>query len=159
MSGLRCLQLALPSGISIDTALFKFRQVFPTDGTQWTRLNKFHLASLAISAKDVVLLLAARMPNLRELTFWNVQLLEGRWEGVIEFLKLSMKLLSFPLYDISQLRHLGGKDFLNDNGRGENVSGFRTDIEKYVVSGGRHPCLRPDEDPSVSRNYLLDLDL
>ena len=121
-------------------------------------LDKLYIQSLLTSAKDLVNLLTAKLPNLRELTFREVELLEGRWEGMIEWLKTSMKLLSFPLNEYSQLRHLEGKDFLRDSGDRENVSVFCKAVETYVVSGGRHPCLDTSENPSASPKYLLSPD-
>lgn len=157
--GLRRLKLALPRDYFHENTFFNYRQVFPTDDTQWTRLNKLDIDALAISVKDLVHLLTAKMPSLRELTFSNIELVEGRWEGVIELLKTSMHLLSFPLPKSCELLDLEGRFFLDVMGADEDSSLFRKDIETYVVSGGRHPCLRPDEDGSASKKYLLDLGL
>ena len=160
MSGLRRLDIGLPWDEQHEDARFKYHQVFPTDGTQWMRLTKLSISGLAISINDLFHLLTARMPKLRELTFSDVQLLDGRWEGVIEFLKTSIHLLSFPLDECAMLRHLGGRLFLGGNYDNDEESfAFRAELEKYVLSGGRHPCLHPDEDVSASKKYLLDLDL
>ena len=155
MSGLRRLMLSLPSEW-YGNKFLNYRQVFPTDGTQWTRLTKLDISTLAISVKDLVHLLTSKMSSLRELTFSNIELLEGRWEGVIEFLKVYMRLLSFTLDEGCQLLHLGRRDFLDDMEAHEDNSLYEN-IETYVVSGGRHPCLRWDEDASASRKYILDL--
>lgn len=158
MSGLRHLELDLPGDEWHGNACFNYRQVFPTSGTQWMRLTRLDIDTLAISVTDLVHLLAAKMPNLRELILSDVELLEGRWEGVVEFLKTSMHLLCFPLHESWQkLLHLEGRSFLDDQGDDKQNLVFRTDIETYVVHGGRHPCLRADEDVSASSNYLLGL--
>lgn len=159
MSGLRRLSLTLPHNKWDGNALLNCRQIFPTNGTQWMRLNALYIQALLTSAKDLLNLLTVKMPNLRELYLSQVTLLEGRWEGVIESLKTSMKLLSFPLDQFSRLRHLDGEDFLHGSGDNEEITVFCTNIETYVVSGGRHPCLCPDEDASASRKYLLELGL
>ncbi len=159
MGGLKHLTLFLPSEEMDESTMFKYRQVFPTGGTQWIKLNELHIHALAISAKDLFHLLTVKMPNLRELSLTDVKLLEGRWEGVIEFLKTSMHLLSFPVEDWWQMRHLDGRSLLGRNGDGVESSVFRAEIETYVVKGGRHPCLRPDEDASASTKYFSDLDL
>lgn len=159
MGGLKRLCLSLPHDEWGEKAIFKCSQVFPTNGTQWMKLNKLYIRVLLTSAKDLVNILITKMPNLRELTFEEVELLEGRWEGVIEFLKTSMKLLSFPLNKYLWLRHLEGEKFLNVSGDHQETDVFCTNLEKYVVSGGRHPCLHADEDTSASSKYLLDLDL
>ena len=159
MGGLRRLEMALPCDVSHGDACFNYRQIFPTDGTQWTRLIKLDIAALAISVDDLVNLLTAKTPNLRELIISDIELLGGPWEGVIEFLKTSMHLLSFRVYDCSKLKHLEGRVFLGDGEEDDESLVFHAKIEEYVVSGGRHPCLRPDEDVSASRRYLLDLGL
>ena len=123
------------------------------------RLTKLDITALAISVDDLVHLLTAKMPNLRELVISDIELLGGPWEGMIEFLKTSMHLLSFPLYECSKLKHLGGRVFLGDGEEDDENLVFHAKIEEYVVNGGRHPCLRPDEDVSASRRYLLDLHL
>lgn len=159
MGGLKHLTLVLPSEELEESTMFKYRQVFPTGGTQWIKLNKLCIDALAISAKDLFHLLTVKMPNLRELSLSDVKLLKGRGEGVIEFLKKSMHLLSFPVDDYWQMRYLDGRPFLDHTGDGVESSVFRAEIETYVVKGGRHPCLRPDEDASASRKYCSDLDL
>lgn len=155
MSGLRRLMLFLPRDESHGNKVLNYRQVFPTDATQGTRLTELDINTLAISVKDLVHLLTSKMSSLRALTFSNMELLEGRWEGVIEFLKTSMHLLSFPLHEHCQLLHLGRRDFLDHMEADEDGSLYEN-IETYVVSGGRHPCLRWDEDASASRKYILD---
>lgn len=160
MVGLRRLQLSLPRHPAHWGGLLTYRQVFPTDSTQWMRLSKLCIDCLAISAKDLAHLLTGKMPNLRELTLSGVELLEGRWEGVIELLKTSMHLLSFPLRKASQTQYKEGLDFLGDWVENEESCAIlHAQIEAYIVSGGRHPYLRPDEDTSASRKYLLDLGL
>ena len=159
MCGLRRLYLALPCDEWGEKALFKCSQVFPFNSTQWMGLNKLCIRVLLTSARDLINLLNSKMPNLRELTFEEVELLEGRWEGIVEFLKTSMKLLSFPIHRYSGLRHLEEENFPDVSGDDEEMSVFCTDLERYVVSGGRHPCLCTDEDASASSKYFLDLDL
>lgn len=159
MGGLRRLEMALPCDVSHGDGHFNYRQIFPTDGTQWMRLTKLDILALAISVDDLVHLLTAKIPNLRELIISDIELLGGRWEGMIEFLKTSMHLLSFPLNVWSKLKHLEGRVFLGDGEDDDESLVFHAKIEQYVVSGGCHPCLRPDEDASASRRYLLDLGL
>ena len=96
------------------------------------------------------------MPNLRELTLLYVNLFEGQWEGVIEFLKTSMYLLSFPT-KYWRCSHPRGERF--PAGPPAERLAFSKEIEDYVVDGGRHPCLRADEDDAASKKYLSDLDL
>lgn len=160
MIGLRRLQLMLPHDGSHGNKFFTYRQVFPTDNIQWMRLRKLDIGGLAISAKELVHLLGAKMPNLRELAFSDVRLLEGRWEGVIEFLKTSMQLVFFRLEDAPQLVCLGLLDIMDDGEDEDDLYAIiYSQIIAYVVSGGRHPCLPLHEDNSASEKYLLDLGL
>lgn len=158
MSRLRSLQLSVPSdrwnrGPSCDI----YWKIFPTDGTQWIALTKLNIFGFKVSVKNLCHLLKIRMPNLRELRFREVELLKGRWEGVIEFLKTSMHLLSFPMQENWTLFHQRGELF--PVGLPAERSAIGKDIENYVVNGGRHPYLRADESDSASTKYLSDHDL
>ena len=158
MRGMRSLQLSVPSDrYSRIPPSHSYWRIFPTDGTKWIALTKLKLFGFRVSAKTLCHLLKIRMPNLRELRFRKVELVEGRWEGVIECLKTSMYLLSFPTGKYWQNTHQGGEVF-PARCPAERLA-FGKDIENYVVNGGRHPCLCADEDDSASTKYLSDLDL
>ena len=158
MGRLRSLQLSMASvrGFRGPPSDMHWK-VFLADGTQWIALTKLILFGFVVSVKNLCHLLKIRMPNLRELSFREVELLEGRWEGVIEFLKTSMRLLSFPLQDYWRNYHQRGEIF--PEGLLAERLAMGKDIENYVVNGGRHPCLCADEDDSASTRYLSDLDL
>ena len=157
MRGLRSLELSVLSDRHPRIPSYRYWNIFPTDGTQWIALTKLKLYGFSVSARNLCHLLKISMPNLRELRLLKVDLLEGRWEGVIEFLKTSMSLLSFPTKEFWQYSHQ--RDELFPAGlRAERLT-FSKDIEDYVVNGGRHPCLRAGEDDSASTKYLSDLDL
>ena len=154
MRRLRSLELSMPSvRYTRIPPSHKYWNIFPTDGTQWIALTKLRLFGFKVSARNLCHLLKIRMPNLRELRFCKVELVEGRWEGVTEYLKTSMCLLS--LEKIWQNSHQGGEVF--PAGRLTVRLAMGKDIENYVVNGGRHPCLRADEDDSASTKYLSDL--
>ena len=160
-TALRFLTLSLGYNEICETPRLRYNHVFPTDG-KWMSLTHFELSTLALKVTDLIYLLTVRMPNVRKLGVRDLELLEGRWEGVIESLKRSMQFKSFSLlqgWDIPgcQLVHLGGRYFLGDEHLSDKDSAFRKALEEYVVSGGRHPCLRWDEDASASRKYILDL--
>ena len=158
MRELRSLQLSVPSDRnSLIPPSHKYWKIFPTDGNQWITLTKLKLFGFSVNAKNLCYLLKIRVPNLRELSFREVELLEGRWEGVIEFLKKSMRLLSLPIQECYQNFHQRGELF--PAGHAAERLTLNKAIENYVVNGGRHPCLRADEDDSASTKYLSDLDL
>ena len=157
MRGLKSLELYTPFRLHPRLPpSHKYWDIFPTDGTQWIALTKLKLYGFRISARNLCHLLKIRMPNLRELRLLKVDLLEGHWEGVIEFLKTSMYLLSFPT-EYWRSPHQGGEPF--PAGLPAEREAFSKEIEDYVVKGGRHPCLRADEEDSASTRYLSDLDL
>ena len=158
MRGLRSMELSVPSKQPPrNPPSHRYWNIFPTDGTQWIALTKLKLFGFRVSARNLCSLLKISMPNLRELRLLKVNLLEGRWEGVIEFLKTSMYLLSFPAKEYWRNSHESGELF--PTGLSAERLAMGKDIENYVVNGGRHPCLRADEDDSASRRYLSDLDL
>ena len=158
MRGLRSLQLSVPSDRSLSVPpSHKHWRIFPPDGTQWIALTKLQLFGFKVNVKNLCHLLKIMMPNLRELRFREVELLEGRWEGVVEFLKTSMHLLSFPTQENWRLYHQRGELF--PAGLPVERSAIGKDIENYVVNGGRHPYLRADESDSASTKYLSDHDL
>lgn len=149
---LRSLMLCFPKESLRGGAPFALKQVFPGDG-KWELLTTMNLTAMSTSAKDFMLLLILRMPELRYLKLSEIVLLQGRWEGVIETMKRSMPLHSF-LTD-SSLSHLGGQKFTGEVAEGLQESWSST-LEKYVVKGGRHPCLLPDEPDLASEKYLSE---
>ena len=148
MTGLKTLNLHFPGKsrphFRKSEEHCSLERVLPAE-VHWTGLTSFRLGAVSTSAKDLVQLLTIRMPNLQEIHFLWVYLVEDKWEGVIECMKRSM-----------HLRHLS-----LGQGRGPwelwlCATGFvhARDIEKYVLRGGRHPCLLSDEPDSASEKYL-----
>ena len=130
MAGLKTLALWFPVHSWHPT----YEQVLPSE-CQWTELISFKLSAMAISAKLLVHLLTVRTPKLQKLYLSHVELVEGRWEGVIECMERSTQLFEISLWDCW---HLGRRD----------------DTVPYILRGGRHPCLLPDELDSASDEYL-----
>ncbi|MCJ1455383.1 hypothetical protein MMC28_005738 [Mycoblastus sanguinarius] len=156
MTLLKTLRLYLTQHNSChDDAWFTYDQIFPTNFT-WPYITKLNLWYLQINARDLVALLTVRMPNLRHLTLECIELRNGSWEGVIECMQNSMRLLSFgPLGLGMEFLHHGGHDFIGPNAPED----FPGKIGEYVVHGGRHPCLLPAEPLSASQKYLSELEL
>ncbi|KAI4245645.1 MAG: hypothetical protein L6R40_002446 [Gallowayella cf. fulva] len=133
-------------------SLYNFTNIFPPlPQLQLTNLNFLCLAGLEISYRNLAALLFLKLPNLKSLAFWHIQLVKGGyWEDIIEGLRhirhlksciLSNPLLysNFHMYP-SQL-HRSPEGFLHANGR-------------YVELGGRHPALKKHETDSASLKYL-----
>ncbi|KAM0794294.1 hypothetical protein BDR22DRAFT_876300 [Usnea florida] len=157
MRGLKSLELYAPFRLHPRfPPSHKYWDIFPTDGTQWIALTKLKLYGFRTSARKLCHLLKIRMPNLHELRLLNVDLSEGQWEEVIEFLKTSMYLLSFPT-EFWRCSHQRGEPF--PAGTLAEREAFGKEIGDYIAKGGRHPCLRADEDDSASTRYLSDLNL
>ena len=85
-------------------------------------------------AKDLVRLLTVRMPKLQILHLIAIELVDGSWEGVVECMKRSMHLRGLGL----AMKELADRKLL----------------ELYVLRGGRHPRLFPDEPDSASEKYM-----
>lgn len=80
------------------------------------------------------------MPKLQVLHLRQVDIAhtKGKWESAIECMKRSMHLGIFSLgWQWSGIWEISYKD-----------------VEQYVLHGGRHPCLRPDEPDEASQKYL-----
>lgn len=78
------------------------------------------------------------MENLRTLHLLHIQIVEGKWQGVVERVKRSMKL----------------RDFSVDNGW-STIHGIDIRIVvQYVLRGGRHQGLRSEEPESASEKSL-----
>ncbi len=138
-TGLKTLDLSFPGEPWFAEDVFRLEQVFPVE-VHWTNLTSFRLCAVVTSAKDLVQLLTIRMPKLQVLHLKQVDIAhtEGKWESAIECMKRSMHLRIFSLdCPWSIIREIGYKD-----------------VEQYVLHGGRHPCLRPDEPDEASQKYL-----
>ena len=97
LANLRYLKLILVSAeriyrarMSILTPLsdtcYGYWQVFP-QSCKWERLEWLHLSGLAIDGLDMVFLLLHQMPQLNRLWLHRIDLLNGRWSGVVEALR------------------------------------------------------------------------
>lgn len=147
------LMLDLPENPRDEPLLYDYNQVFPPNG-HWSRLTKLSLSHLASAAADFINLLTRRAPILVGLDLGAINLLSGTWEGVIECMKQSMHLTRVNLPD-SDLWHRGGTNFYETEGYPDTL-----DIEQYVLHGGRHPCLRPEQPNSAADDYVTeDLEL
>ena len=96
MIGLKRLQLTLMSAENLNEwnldetdfseACFTYGNVFHLDG-RWPRLSELYLNGLAITGFDLYYLLSFQTPKLEGLWLYHIDLLEGKWEGIVECLK------------------------------------------------------------------------
>ena len=170
MTRLKTLDLYLPSNGFDEHA-----QVFPKD-TIWTQLETISLFGLSAKATDLVDLLTFQMPKLQHLTIKLIALSDGIWEGVFECLKQYSKLSRFiinsfdclddyrPLYrsdgktfDCQRHDHGHDHESLDEHEKEMHRRSLLGEITLYVVHGGRHPCLMPDQPDSAAEDFAKDL--
>ena len=72
----------IPIATSGHDSYFTYDQVFPKYVT-WEHLVRLEIAALSIKGMDLFHLLLVQTPNIRELTLFDINLLQGAWEGVI----------------------------------------------------------------------------
>ena len=140
---LQSLELHLPNSLKYLN-LYNYDQVFPKE-MMWDNLRKLGLSNFSSSATNLLRLLLIQMPRLRILELGITQLLEGCWESVIECLK---QFTTFEIGSYCSLYHH----------REEVLGCDNADITKYVMLGGRHPCLSKNQPTSASEAYMLRID-
>lgn len=171
MTALKTLNLCLPRNCGEN--YLTLERVLPTSEIHWTNLSSLELGNVSTPAEDLVELLTIRMPELQVLYLLGIELIEGSWEGVIESMKKSMHLRQISLAWCRLTWHivLGWSSFYSSHCRyqqndewdewkgpfgsidqGEDVS--NSEVEEYILRGGRHPFLHPDEPDSASEKYL-----
>lgn len=158
MTGLKKLTLDLskemykPSGPTRE--FYTYQQVFPTIA-MWPRITELSIKGLAIGRLDLYCLVGVRA-KVTDLTLHCIELLDGTWEGVIEALSHNRRLTE--LFLRGYFKHRGGQTFPQDKRTGwhPDQQTLRA-LEEYVMYGGRHPCLAPDDDPDSAFWWYLDL--
>ena len=106
------------------------------------------------------------MPSLRHLTFGSISLLDGQWEGVVEYLRVSDRLSTFHIASGAVLEHHKDHDYFQDRPEDDGDCDvylryikFKGSSEKYVVNWRhkptlRHPSLTPNQPAQLSLDYL-----
>lgn len=160
MTGLKTLRLGIledPSEHQECLGEIALARVLPAREVHWIELTSFRLCKVAASAKDLVQLLTVGMPRLQVLHFLGIQLVEGSWEAVIESMKTSMHLRHFSIAECwvsGHLKHFKYQSWDQWKFPRNLLSFLNSDVEEYVLRGGRHPFLDPDEPDSASEKYL-----
>ena len=164
MTVLKRFELILPDDfISEPMRLFPYTKVFPSTGL-WSHLTALTISNLEVGTKDLITLLLTQIPNLRRLTLGNMVLLDGDWEGIIEYLRVANRLSSFWFTGRFMLLHRGGHNYFEDSCKGLPSNPgvfykFLTSIEDYVVNWSTiptliHPNLTEDHPACRSLDYL-----
>lgn len=131
---------------------FRYDEVFP-GLSRWPELTELSLSGLAIGGRDLMLLLIGHA-RLRRLVLWDIDLLDGTWEAVVEGMRRLPRLTELTLQNA--LTHCGGAVFRPDSdGYTDRVLLGR--IESYIAIGGRHPCLTPEEDSYTATRWYDDM--
>ena len=154
MRGLRRLSLRLVRTLAHPLGrYYRYDEIFPVNGV-WPELTELSLSGLAIGGWDLMMLTLSRA-RIRKLELSRIDLLDSRWEAVIEGMHRWEQLTE--LHMSCTFKHCGGAIFAPDS------RGLRTDwafllfVERYVIYGGRHPSLTPEQDPEIARRWYLDM--
>ena len=154
MTVLKRLELNLPKDVNDPKVFFPYTMIFPGNG-HWPHLTTLTVRNLAIGTKDLATLLITKMPSLRHLGFGNIRLLDGSWEGIVEYLRVAKRLDSFQLDLGCHLLHRGNREYFLDCPEFETQLepyGTCLDltimIQDYVVDWWKTPTLR---HPSLAR--------
>lgn len=168
MTALKRFELELPEDyVNEPVIYFPYAKVFPANG-RWPHLTTFMVLNLSIGTKDLITLLTKQMPSLRHLTFGNMRLLDGHWEGIVEYLRNSNQLSSFRLVSEYAMLHRGNEIYLALNSPaplspiGQSYFVKIRLMMEYVVNGLRdptlkHPSLNPRQQAHQSSEYLRDV--
>ncbi|KAL9062970.1 MAG: hypothetical protein Q9161_009681 [Pseudevernia consocians] len=151
MDQLKFLRLRLSSDYDEGPTLYNYENVFSA-AKVWSRLMTLKLEFMSTTATQLLLLLVFQMPEMRHLELGYITLLEGTWHSVIEGLKQSNRLSSFRIPYNSVLVHRSGRSFMYSS------SQFLEPIEEYMMHGGHHPCIPPNQPHQAARIYRMDIE-
>lgn len=155
--------LNLPFGIDILETPYSYNQIFAGQHGHWPKLCKLAIHNLAVGTKDLTRLLTLDLPKLRDLAIYEVKLVDGRWEWIIEYMRSFLKLERLHgRPDGAGLVYPGGGYNLPESTSNEQ-SGRCADrkvldkVANYVRHGGRHPSLSANQPDVASKGYLEKL--
>ena len=97
------------------------------------------------------------MPQLRYLWLNRIDLLEGKWDGVVEALRYRGILIPWELISLLGLlrQEVGQWWPCTSHTDREDVALFRYEI--YAEDGGHHPSLPMDSHDSLSFHYFEEM--
>ena len=141
----------------LSDTCYSYSQVFP-QRCKWERMESLHVSGLAIDGLDMVFLLLHQMPHLKRLWLHRIDLLQGRWSGVVEALRFRAVLRPWELLSLQgSLRHEGGMWWPCTPDLEEEEAILLGEHTGYAIEGGRHLCLPPDDDDRLSVCYFQEL--
>lgn len=112
MKALKRFELDLPDDLYTQPPNYSpYTLVFPENG-HWPQLATLTLRNLAIGTNDLINLLRFKMPNLNHLSIGNINLLDGHWESIFEYMRVARVLPSFKILAEFDLLHDGGQNYL-----------------------------------------------
>lgn len=153
---LKYLELYFPNwSVYIPQPRVSYKMAFPQTG-RWYHLSTFFISNIAIGISDLMSLLILRMPRLRYLTLGSIDLLDGRWEGVFEVLRVAGFLHSLELYNYQGMGY-HGKAAVGP--MAQRQRDFIQRMQKYVIEWRQHPTLkhpglRPEQPQEESLDFL-----
>ena len=147
---LEYLRLDMPIHLGEPPTFYSYSQVFRRDA-RWHILQELELEHLELTAEELLHLVTWQTPNLKRLRIDEINLTRGRWQGVFQALR---ELPSPPALEFSTsietfLWHVG-VDF-QDHFTSETIY---PDLIRYVMHGGRHPCL-PEGEADAAASQLF----
>ncbi len=151
MKLLKFLSLRLSFDYDLDPTLYRHENVFSATKF-WGRLTTLKLEFMFTTATDLLLLLVFQMPQIRRLGLGGITLLEGTWHSVIEGLKQSNRHASCDISMSKQLVHRSGIIFMRYD------SEFVDHVREYVMHGGQHPCIPPNQPNNAAQIYMVDIE-
>ena len=135
--------------------------IFPKKG-MWPDLTCLNIENIAFSTAQFMSLILLQMPRLEYLKICEINLLDGHWDGIFEFLHRAniLRKLDFGLSKRSR-RGLYEKDqlILAHRSEGEDINHL-IGMSEYVTDGlhaTRHPSLQPGQPDEKSGDFLRDL--
>lgn len=159
-SGLRRLSLRLPSdldNLTISKSVseyYRYDAIFPPIRV-WPELTELSIWGLAIGGWDLMMLILWRA-RVKKLSLGGIDLLDGTWEGVFQGMRYRRRLTELNMN--GNFTHCGGAVFKPRSPECDCTDwGSLLDIEFYVVSGGRHPCLTPESDPDTADWWFYNM--
>ena len=162
LTGLESLFFDLPSGLYIPEILYSYNQVFAGQHGHWPKLRKLTIYNIAIGIKDLTKLLTLDLPKLQDLEIFQIILLDGRWEWIIEYMRKFLELEKLHNLHNSGLVYPDWSFYLqgtmSDNHRFTPDYQIVSDkITNYVIHGGRHPSLLSHQPDAASEGYMEEL--
>ena len=144
------LSLDMPMHYGGAPIFFSYNQVFRRE-SRWHKLEHLALEHLEITAEELLHLVTWQTPNLKRLRIDEINLFQGKWQGVFQALR---ELPSPPVLEFSTGTHTLLWHLSVDFQHHFTSPTIYPDLIRYVTRGGRHPCL-PEGEPDAAASQLF----